>query len=292
MNTTFHRYVKKIVQQTDAPPDEQEDLYEELLIHLEMSYEQYVKEGYSPQEAEQKTLESFGIEENIGQQIQQAMFPYRKEMLLILATASLLLSFSVYVSQLIIERDALITWLLLSVAVSVCLLFFSIQPVPFFNRRLWMNSLLITHLAIYLIGAGFASSVDAPIATPLIVVSWGIILLTIALVYRTTIFDYQSSKLRLKKQQKIFHALNITWGIIIISSTLFFLWAFLAFGGGGFTIRALFILTGPVVIWIATYSIQMALLKKGKKKVAYFTGAIPFALVLAIVIWFAWGVFG
>ncbi len=290
MNATFHRYVKKIIHQTDAPPDEKEDLYEELLIHLQLTFEQYIKEGYSEQEAERKALENFGNEENIGSQIQQAMFPYRKEMLLTLAFASLLLSFSVYVSQLIVERDALITWLLFSVGVSSCLLVFAIQPISFLNRRLWINCLLLIHLFIYLLGVGFASSVDSFVAVPLSILSWAILLLTIVLVYRTTIFDYQPHKLKLKKQVKIFHALNITWGLVIVSSSLFFLWAFLAFGGGDFTMLALLILSVPITLWIVTYSIQMMLLRKERKKTAYFVGAIPFALVLIYLIWFAWGV--
>lgn len=288
MNATFQRFVDKIVQQTDAPLEEKEDLYEELLIHLELSYTQQLKEGYSEQEAERRALASFGKEEKIGSQIQQAMFPYRKQMLLALVYASLLFSFSVYISQLVVEGDALITWLLLSVSASVSLLIFSLQPLPFLNRRVWVNTLLLIHLFTYLLGVGFATSVDAAISGPLTILAWGILVLTIVLVYRTTIFDYQSRKQKLKKQVRILHALNITWGIFIISATLFFLWAFLAFSTGEFSPRFLLFLL-PLLIWIMAYIAQLSLLSKERKKSAYMVAAMPFIVVLALVLWWFGG---
>ncbi len=289
MNTTFHRFVENIVQQTDAPLYEKEDLYEELLVHLELSYAGLLREGYSEKEAELKAMACFGDEKQIGRQIQQAMFPYRKQMLLALVIASLLFSFAVYISQLVVEGNALITWLLLSVSISVCLLAFSLQPISFLNRRVWINSLLLIHLFIYLLGVGFANSVDAIISVPLTFLAWGILLLTIVLVYRTTIFDYQSRKQKLKKEVMILHALNITWGIFIISATLFFLWAFLAFSTGEFNPRILLFLL-PLLIWIIAYIAQITLLSKGKKKSAYLIATVPFIVVLALLFWWFGGV--
>lgn len=289
MNSAFHRFVDNIVQQTDAPLDEKEDLYEELIVHLELSYAALLREGYSEQEAECKAMASFGDEKQIGSQIQQAMFPYRKQMLLALVIASLLFSFAVYISQLVVEGDALITWLLLSVSVSVCLLVFSLQPISLLNRRAWINSLLLIHLFIYLLGVGFASSVDAAIAAPLTFLAWGILLLTIALVYRTTIFDYRTRKQKLKKQVMILHALNITWGIFITSATLFFLWAFLAFSTGEFNPRILLFLL-PLLIWIIAYIVQIILLSKEKKKSAYMVALLPFIVVLALLFWWFGGI--
>ena len=164
MKSAFQRFVEKIVHQTEAPPDEKEDLYEELLIHLELSYEQLIKDGFSEKEAELKALENFGDVNNIGNQIQQALFPYRKTMMLTLAFASLLFSFISYSSQLFVEGDAYITWLVLSVVVSTFLLIFSLQPLPILNRRIWVNSLLLLHLFIYLFGTGVAASMDAAIS--------------------------------------------------------------------------------------------------------------------------------
>ncbi|MBS4209924.1 permease prefix domain 1-containing protein [Bacillus sp. FJAT-50079] len=290
MNATFRRFVEKIVQQTDASPDEKEDLYEELLIHLELSYEQQLKEGYSEQEAESRALKFFGDEENIGSQIQQAMFPYRKEMILILAFASILFSVSVYVSQLVVDGNAVIAWLLISMSVSTSLLFFSLRPIPFLNRRLWLNSLLLIHLFTYLFGVGFASSVDALISAPLTILAWGILLLTLVLIYRTTILDYQSYKQKYKKQIQIFHALNITWGIIIICATLFFIWALLAFSGG--MTSSNFLIFVPLFIWMVAYIAQILFLSKEMKKSAYVVAIIPFILVVTIVLWFLWGIIG
>src|SRR5690554_224468 len=108
MNPRFHRFIDKIIKQTDGNQAEKDDLYEELMVHLEMSSEQFLKEGFNEKQAEQKAMEHFGGAEEIGNQIQQAMFPFRKEMLLTLAVASIICSFSVYLAWLLLENHAVI----------------------------------------------------------------------------------------------------------------------------------------------------------------------------------------
>lgn len=287
MTSIFQRYVEKIVQQTDAALDEKEDLREELLIHLELSYAQLIKEGYSEQQAKRNVLESFGDSESIGNQIQQAMFPYRKAMMLTLAVTSLLFSFTVYVSQLFMEGDAYIAWLLLSVVVNAGLLTFTLQPISLLNRRIWVNSLLLIHLFVYLFGMLMGTGIESTVSIPLTFLVWFIVLLAIVLIYRTTIFDYQSSKQTLKKQVKILHALNITVGIFIIAATLFFLWAVLAFASVELS-PFMFLIFVPLLIWIISYIAQMQLVAREKKSGAYIIAAVPLVMFLIIVIgWFS-----
>lgn len=290
MTPMFKRYVEKIVQQTDAPSDEKEDLRVELLIHLELSYAQLIKDGYSEQQAQRSVLESFGESESIGNQIQQAMFPYRKAMMLTLAVASLLFSFTVYLGQLFFEGDAYIAWLLLSVIVSACLLTFTLQPMPFLNRRIWVNSLLLIHLFVYLFGMLMATGVESTISMLLIFLAWFIVLLAIVLIYRTTIFDYQSSKQILKKQVKILHALNITAGIFIMAVTLFFLWAVFAFASLELS-PFMFLIFVPLLIWIVSYIVGMQLIAKNKKRGAYIVTAIPLLMCLYLIIDWFWSVY-
>lgn len=286
MTSTFQRYVEKIVQQTDTLQDEKDDLREEFLIHLELSYAELMKEGYSDQQAKQAVLENFGASESIGDEIQQAMFPYRKAMMLTLAVTSLLFSFTVYLSQLFLEGDAYIAWLLLSIVVSTCLLTFTLQPMSLMNRRLWINSLLLIHVFSYLFGMLMATSVESTISIPLTFLSWFIVLLAIALIYRTTIFDYQSSRQTLKKQVRILHALNMTAGIFIIAGTLFFLWAVLAFTSFELS-PFVFLIFVPLLIWLVSYITAMQLIAKKKKIAAYVISTIPLLTCLYLLInWF------
>ncbi|WP_163970397.1 permease prefix domain 1-containing protein [Oceanobacillus halotolerans] len=148
MTDQFKRVVERTVQQIEGNGQEKDDLYEELMIHLEMSKEQHMKEGLSEKEAEIKAMEAFGDEVSVGEQIQQAMFPYRKEMMMLLAVGSILFTSGVYLAQLFVEGDAYMLWLVLSMSVSTSLFIFSIQSVAFLNRRLWMNSLLLIHIAV------------------------------------------------------------------------------------------------------------------------------------------------
>ncbi|MEC2056598.1 hypothetical protein I6J18_22280 [Peribacillus psychrosaccharolyticus] len=58
---------------------ERADLYEELLIHLELARDEWMMKGKTIDESEDLAIKSFGDSGLIGSQIQQAMFPYRKE---------------------------------------------------------------------------------------------------------------------------------------------------------------------------------------------------------------------
>lgn len=274
MKPKFNRYVEEIVSQTDATEEEKEDLREELLIHLELSYADKRKEGHSEKEAKRIVLEDFGGSGQIGNQIQQAMFPFRKAMMLTLAMTSLLFSVVIYVSKLFVEGDAHVVWLIVSVVVSASLLIFTLHPISLFNRKLWVNGLLLIHVFIFLYGMLLATSLETAISTLYTFVSWFIILLAIALIYRTAIVDVQMSK-----SVKVFHALNMTSGIFIIAITLFFIWSVLAFGVFEFDFRLLTILI-PLFIWLLSYIAGGQLIVRRKKVIAYSVSAIPIAICL------------
>ncbi|WP_077624638.1 permease prefix domain 1-containing protein [Sediminibacillus massiliensis] len=284
MTTSFDRFVKKIVLQTEGNQEEKEDLYEELLIHLELTKEQLIQEGMEETKAQQCAMEQFGEEETVGAQIQQAMFPYRKEMLLSLSIASIIYSFIIYSAQLFLEADAYIVWLLLSVAQSSVLLFFCLKPIAFLNRRRWMNSLLIIHITLYLFGFLLATGISNPINVFLTCYAAIILILSIALVYRTTIFDYNSIQQPLSKTAKRLHALNITAGFIVVGVSLFFVWGILAFFSEFHP--AMLILTVPFGLWVVLYISQMKLLSK-KRAFAYFLALIPLIFSITVFVWVA-----
>ncbi|MFC5602849.1 permease prefix domain 1-containing protein [Sporosarcina koreensis] len=281
MNQVFHRFVEGIVRETDSNQEEREDLYEELLSHLECSFKDYQKQGYSNEEAMRTVMTNFGDERKIGQQLQQAMYPYRREMMLGLSVASLLYAYGVYLSQLLIMGDAHILWLVVAVLSSTALLLLTVRPVSSLNRRLWMNSLLLIHILIFFYGLLLATDVYHPVSIGLTIIASLILLLAIVLVYRTTIYDFSSNRQRSAKDAKRLHFINITTGIFVVFVILFFLWAFLFFSAE--MSPAVFIIFIPLVIWIVSYASQMHLLSRQKKKWAYSIAIIQTAIIICLI---------
>lgn len=112
MKSKLEQYVENIVCYTEGSKQEKEDLFEELLIHLELSRDNIMKEeGIGQEEAEEWAMKLFGKEGEIGSGIQQALFPYRKELMLTLAISSILATITIYLMNLFIEGDAVIGWL-------------------------------------------------------------------------------------------------------------------------------------------------------------------------------------
>lgn len=289
MKSRLERYVGSIVQQTDCSGPDKEDLYEELLIHLQLSRDSLMEQGFSVKEAEIEAIRLFGDEQEIGSQLQHAMYPYRKEMVLTLAISSLIVAICTYILQLFWYGDAHIIWLVLAVASSSLLLYFSIQPSAKFQRRRWLNSILIAHLLLYLYGGLLAGDVINNHAWIIMLVlsNWAIIGLGIFLLYHISLFDFQMEP-TLMKIKRLLHGLNITSGIVISAATLFFV-----FGGLimiGYHPRIL-IFCIPLGIWIILYVIQMKLVNKGKKIIAFALSLIPIIISLAIVLFFFGGRF-
>ncbi|MGG0669244.1 permease prefix domain 1-containing protein [Lederbergia citrisecunda] len=290
MNQVFQRFVEGIVKETDSNQEEREDLYEELLSHLECSFIDYKKQGFTEEEAMRTAMTNFGEEREIGQQLQQAMYPYRREMMLGLSVASLLLAYGVYLSQLFVMGDAHIPWLVVAVLSSTALLLITVRPISSLNRRLWMNSLLLIHIMIFFYGLLLATDVYHPISIGLTIIAGLILLLAVVLVYRTTIYDYSSNRQPWAKDAKRIHFINISTGIVIILITLFFLWAFLLFSSE--ISPAFFLLLIPLGLWILSYTSQMQLLAKQQKKWAYTIVFIQTAVVVCAIGYWLLGTIG
>lgn len=282
MKPAFVRFVTGIVRQTDCNREEREDLYEELLTHLECSFIDYQKKGYSEEEAMRTAMTNFGTEQEVGNQLQEAMYPHRKGMMLGLSVASLLFAYSVYASQLFIMGDAHILWLILAVLIGMAVLFVTVRPVTSLNRRIWMNGLLLVHLFIYFYGLLLATDVLPPYSVGLTIIAVLIVLLGIILIYRTTIYDYPSKRQALRKDAKRLHFINITLGILVVFATLFFLWAMLLFSEVSFIFLWLLI---PIGLWMLSYAVQMRLLANQRGTWAY---AIVFTQIAAVVVMIFW----
>jgi hypothetical protein len=278
MKSKLEQYVENIVRHTECSKEEKEDLFEELLVHLELSRDEFLKEGLSQDEAEKKAMAVFGAEGEIGSQIQQAIFPYRKELMLTLAVSSLLFTISNYTVSLFVEGDAFIGWLLFSMVISGMLLFLPLNQHIHLNKKTWLNALLVLHIFGQLYGWLIASQLPNETNIGLTIWVWLNLALTIGLVYRTTIYDYSPEK----NYMKILHGLNITSGFIIIGASLFFI------GGGLIMIGSfhpmMLVFATPIVLWIVLYMVQLEVVKKSKKA-AFAISSLPYVLCLIIFLW-------
>lgn len=279
MKSALHRFVEQIIRQTDCNREEREDLYEELLSHVEEAFMEYRKHGYSDEEALRTVMTNFGDKQEIGKQLQQAMYPYRREMLIVLSISSMLFTYSVYIFQLFLMGDAHILWMVSAVLISTGLLFVTVRPVAALNRRIWMNGLLLVHLFVFFYGLSLATDLTAPYSTWLTVIALLLMLLSIVLVYRTTIYDFPSNRQPLKKDAKRLHFINLTTGFVVVLVSLFFLWAFLLFGASLWP--AMLWIIVPIGIWILSYAVQMQLLAKRKKRLAYAVVSIQTGTIAA-----------
>ncbi|MDW0110882.1 permease prefix domain 1-containing protein [Sporosarcina aquimarina] len=280
MNPIFERFVKKVIQETDCSREEREDLFEELVVHLECACEDFKRDGHTEVEAARLAMINFGDGKNVGKTLQHAMYPYRREMLMTLSIGSLLLTYSIYLSQLFVMGDTHIGWLLLGVLFSSSLLFLTLRPVVSLNRRAVMNTLLVIHM--FVMGAGMLLSLDLdpPYTTVFSILDALIVLFTIVLIFRTTIYDVPATELNLKTGTKFVHYFNLLFGILLLLGTLFFLYAYLIFASDGYW--GLWKLFVPLALWGIFYSLQLILLKHNRKKIAYIVTAVQLLLPLAL----------
>lgn len=279
MKSQLEQYVENIVRHTESSKKEKEDLYEEILIHLQISRDYLIeKEGLTPEKAEERAMLLFGKEGEIGSQIQQALFPYRKELMLTLSISSILSIMSLYVLTLFIKGDAYIGWLCYSMILSSMLLFLPLNQHFHINRNLWINGLLIFHTFGQLYGWLIVSQLNLSVNIGLTIWVWLNIALSLGLVYWITTNDYGSNE----KHMKLLHGLNIVSGIIIIGISLF-----LIVGGlimiGEFNLMMVMFAT-PIAAWTALYIAQLKLAKKNKN-IAFVLGLIPIVACILIFIW-------
>src|SRR5699024_5091923 len=158
MKNPFHDFLIEILDQIDGNEADKEDMYEELLIHLQLTADDFIQKGYDNKQAVQMAKELFGESQKIGNVMQEAMFPKRKMLLLLLSLASMFYSISVYLAHLILEGNASFIWLFLSMGSSSILLLYALPILPALNRKKWLNTSLIIHIFMYLSGMLLATS--------------------------------------------------------------------------------------------------------------------------------------
>ncbi|TSB46123.1 permease prefix domain 1-containing protein [Alkalicoccobacillus porphyridii] len=255
MNRDIKSYVHSIVKQTDCTKEDYDDLFEELFGHVTMIRDEYVDEGYSLEEATDKAMKRFGQEAIIGNELQQSMFPYRRELLYVLGLAGFLLTVGMYVSMLLTEQVALHIELIAGMISHSFILFFAMNTIFRVNRRRWLNTALIIQLAVFSIQLSPASHFFYLGQLYFLIGLIGLILLTIFLLYRTAL----SSTSVKPKYTKVVHAVNITTGLIIIPYCIYV--GLIGWGMGG-EVAIFWMMQYFSILWLFFYVAQINLLRK------------------------------
>lgn len=263
----IEQYIKKIVNHTDCTKEERDDLTEELTIHLEILTEENMKIGMSEKDAIHSAIQAFGSENIIGRELQQAMFPYRRELLVTLSLSFISMTFAAFTLYLINYQEALNIEMMINVCIGIGLLFTTISSTFNAKRKLVINSLItLTLLGSLLNSFILAYFTNSAGTLFLALFNYAILLALVIMLYLTTLRSGFKDQ-PLTSLRKIVHFVNITFGLILLVLTLFFLWAFLFMSEPSIKLLLLLI---PLFIWMCLYAIQIRFQKQLGKLVYVF----------------------
>ncbi|MFB4214054.1 permease prefix domain 1-containing protein [Shouchella sp. JSM 1781072] len=256
MSSKMDSYLRRIVNQTDCSKEERQDMFEEMRDHLLLVRQDYMEEGYSKIEAEAIAMKEFGHEATIGDGLQQAMFPYRREFLLFLAIGSYLFVCVQYFYVLFTENVAIHSFFVPAIAHAL-LLFFALNQTYAVNRKLWLNLSLVLNILLMVLFAfpDFTTTLTWDM------IFYSFLALSIFLIYRTALTYPQGGENISRK--RFIHIVNITTGFLLLVFTGFFFVSFAIFAG--FQLQILLNFLIPHIIWFLIYLIQIRLTNVNSK---------------------------
>lgn len=283
MSHDLENYIRRIVDQTDGSRIEKEELYEEMLLHVYLIREEELERGKSMKEANQIAMKTFGNEAQIGDQLQQAMFPFRKELLLFLAILGFIFTFSHYVYVLVEEKTALFH-VLAGVLGHSAILFFALNRFYPIHRKIWLSLALLLNLLLLVFNMSFA-----PFGFAMYSVGYNIywivgflfmVLLNLYLLYRTVLSYHPNSEN--KTYKRVIHAVNMTLGLAVsLPGIAMFLFT-IAFGAPVLILLNFFI---PLIIWGILYTVQIYFARRYPKAA---TGSLVLSILVLGMIFAPW----
>lgn len=261
MHMTLNEYVEALIKQMDVTSIEKDDIYDELMEHLQLTKSHYVQSGLDDKHAEKKAMEQFGNPQSIGNEMQEAMFPKRHFLIHLLAYASIFYTFYIYTTQLFGFGDAHFIWLVLAIASSTYLWFTAESAYTLFRKRAIRVTHYIIHIFLFLYG-----SMLSELWIPMTFFALAIVLLSIISIYQLAIYDFRHESREKTVATIVIHVINITLGIVYIGFTLFFTWGALIFSTGFelFTAWRFYMFTATLFVWICSYYLQLKYVHRTK----------------------------
>ncbi|MCM2675080.1 hypothetical protein [Alkalicoccobacillus plakortidis] len=275
MNRDLESYVHDIVKQTDCTKEDYDDLYEELLDHVTMIRDEHIENGDSMKEANQKAMNRFGEEAIIGNELQHSMFPYRRELLYVLAVVGFLFTVGLYVHFLAAEQLTLPIELSIGVVSHSLILFFAMNTTYRVNRRRWLNTALILNLAVLVYNSYGPIHLfyDGQYLLPMLLI--GVICLNIGIIFLTALTGPEVGR------SVFIHLINIPIGLALSAKALFFGFGGMIFGASFYYVIGMGF---PVYVWIILYMIQYKSLKKDRMKLVTISLCLSVFLVIYSVL--------
>ncbi|GAA0430746.1 hypothetical protein GCM10008983_03970 [Lentibacillus halophilus] len=281
------KHVQKMLEQTQSANGEREELWEELLNHLEEAKQHYMDEGLTEKQAEKRAIAEFGNSNSAGHQLQEAMYPYQRGLLYVMGIGTILFGVLYFVNAAFLQHDPIPVWLaiqfftgslitLAAINISFAGRYFYLLHLALFANVIWNGINLLT-----IQGSQWQIIIFGIYA--LLLVGMGIV----AIIRNS----YFSSNLIDNKQQKhglvlTSYIVNLLFGIAVVCVSLFFLWAY--FFAMGRSLFALLTVT-PILIWIIIYKFQMGYIAR-KPLISMMTGfgfsvlsiAVPLSVLILI----------
>ncbi|MCP3033082.1 permease prefix domain 1-containing protein [Halobacillus sp. A1] len=283
----MEKHVKKILDHMQSPPEERQEIKDELMAHLEEAKQQHIKQGASEKKAELLAIKEFGNPGLIGNGLQESLYPYQRALLYIIGIAVLVFGALFYISMTFALGEAEPIWLLVQMSIGSAITLSAIN-IAFMGRHYWSLNVLVLIAAMW---NGFNGILAEQIPGRQAIFFWGylvlLILLCILFVIRNS---YYSSDPNTTKQTrnmiKVSYVVNIIFGVMICAAALFFTYGFMIFAG--FT----WILMVPLsssIAWLIFFKFQMKLIHRhpmGAIAVGFgflvFASVSPFAILSAI----------
>ncbi|NIK12993.1 permease prefix domain 1-containing protein [Alkalibacillus almallahensis] len=262
--------MKRIAAQTDCSRSEQEDLYEEMLTHVLMRRDEEMEAGKTEKEAEEEAMKMFGKEAHIGDGLQQVMFPYRRELLLLLALLGFLFTFGKYAMVLVQDQTAL-WYLFVGIIGHSIVLFFALNRTFVVNRKLWLALGLVLNLLFLM--TQWSTYYNFSIPALLLM-----LLLNLYLLYRT-VLTYERQKDHIASR-RIIHIVNITLSLVGGLAALYIHLIAMGFGAPATILLNVFI---PMALWAVLYTVQIRLLPRYPKLMV--GSLVLTVLILAYMFW-------
>ncbi|WP_163530059.1 permease prefix domain 1-containing protein [Halobacillus ihumii] len=284
----MEKHVNRILDQMQSPPDEREEIKEELLTHLESAKYDYMNQGNSVKKAEKQALEDFGDSSLIGHGLQESLYPHQRSLLYVIGIATLLFAVFFYISMTFVVGEVEPIWLLIQMIIGSAVTLSAIN-IAFMGRHYWSLNVIVLITAMW---NGFNVMIVEQIPGKQAIFFWFylviVVILCILFVIRNSYYSSDNTTTTKKSRSilKISYVVNIIFGIMICAAGLSIAYLFLIFGGFSWM---LLIPISSIVAWLIFFKFQMKLIQhRPLTAIAVgfgfliFVSVSPFAIVTAM----------
>ncbi|MGM0847216.1 MAG: permease prefix domain 1-containing protein [Bacillota bacterium] len=280
--STINHHIQKVLQHVEGSSEERQELVDEMKDHLLSAKEEYVEQGFSEEEAERKAIADFGGDSEVGDQLQESISPYRKDVLIGLGLASIVYAVGVFLHGVTQINEPHPIWLTIFFSMGVFMTVTGFYPSIAAGRKILMTVLLFLYFPLIFWGLLIIDTTDKWYKGPLEVLAGILAVFVIVLLFMTLLRSGKTVSLdkSTRKKRMFYHTINILLGIVIVPFAFIFGMGALIFGGLN---PMLFLPLGLVLFWSVSYRMQMKFYQK-KPTVSIGFLSADFLVVLLVML--------